>query len=106
LADELHVEINRVGPATAVSVRGELDLASVPAVDDVLMGLIEHDTSEILVDLGDVEFMDVAGLRALLNVRQAARERGHTVKVTNVSRQVNRLLEIVGKRELLADGLR
>jgi anti-anti-sigma factor len=78
-------------------VRGDLDVAVgvefVEAVDKVLAG---DSTAEVLIELGEVEFIDSSGLRALLQLRQTYGER---VQIGAISPAVLRLLELTGTLE-------
>ena len=58
-----------------VSVSGEVDLATAPALERTLLDAAEDQTGEVIVDLTWCSFLDSRGLTALL----AARERlGHS----------------------------
>ena len=54
-----------------VSVTGELDLATAPALEDALLAVPEDAAGAVIVDLARCSFIDLRGLRVLL----AARER-------------------------------
>ena len=54
-----------------VSVTGELDLATAPALEDSLLAVPEDAAGAVIVDLARCSFIDMRGLRVLL----AARER-------------------------------
>jgi anti-anti-sigma factor len=93
----------RADGESAVVVRGDLDVAVgvafVRAVDDVLAS--DGSSSRVVVDLGDVGFIDSSGLRALLQLRQNYGER---VQVGTVSAVVQRLLELTGTFEHFRPG--
>lgn len=54
-----------------VSVTGELDLATAPALEETLLALSDDPPGAVIVDLARCSFIDLRGLRVLL----AARER-------------------------------
>jgi anti-anti-sigma factor len=58
-------------------------------------------TSSMLVDLGGVEFLDSAGIRALLDCDNAAARFGGRVVVHNARGAVRRCLEVTGVLEHL-----
>ena len=47
-----------------VSVSGELDLATAPALEQTLVGVADDRTDEVIVDLTGCTFLDSQGLRA------------------------------------------
>ena len=93
----------RADGESAVLVRGDLDVAVgvefVRAVDEVLAG--DGSSTRVVVDLGNVDFIDSSGLRALLQLRQNYGER---VQVGTVSAAVQRLLELTGTLEHFRPG--
>jgi anti-anti-sigma factor len=84
-----------------IGLTGELDLHSSgelsTAVEEVLAGA----PTGIEVDASGLSFADSAGLRALLLARNEATERGIGFRVSRVSEQLGRLLEMTGLREIL-----
>jgi anti-anti-sigma factor len=78
-----------------VCLRGELDLASAPAVTECLRGLRER-RETVLLDLDDVAFIDARGLRVLLVAVADAAGEGLALTVTRGSRAVRQLLALVG----------
>jgi anti-anti-sigma factor len=76
-----------------VRLRGELDLAGAPAVAERLRRLRErHET--VLLDLDELDFMDMSGLRVLLMAAEDAAGDGSPFTVTRGSRAVRRLLAL------------
>ena len=78
-----------------VRLRGELDLAGAPTVAERLQRLRERREST-LVDLDELAFIDVSGLRALLMAAEGATGEGLSFTVTPGSPAVRRLLALVG----------
>lgn len=70
---------------------GEIDRASAPILADELHNAIEAGDGLIVVDLGDVTFMDSSGVHALVTARQSAPER---LRLGTVHPAVQRVLEI------------
>ena len=75
--------------------RGELDLASAPTVTATLHRLREHD-EDVLLDLDEVAFIDMSGLRVVLAAMQDASQDGWEFLITPGSPQVRRLVTLVG----------
>ena len=53
------------GGQVAVALSGEIDIVTVPAVRDVLAGAVRQAVTGVIVDLGEVTFLDAAGLGVL-----------------------------------------
>jgi anti-sigma B factor antagonist len=75
-------------------VHGDIDIAAGPILDAALMSL--EATGSIVIDLGDVYFIDSSGLRSLLAASRAARARDATVVLRSLGPEVARLLQLTG----------
>jgi anti-sigma B factor antagonist len=63
--------IEQLESATAVvSVMGEVDLATAPALEQTLRGVAGDRTHEVIVDLAGCTFLDSQGLGALIATRR------------------------------------
>jgi anti-sigma B factor antagonist len=74
--------------------RGELDLASAPAVAAAL-GVVAAREPRIIVDLAGLEFIDASGVAALSRGRRYARNAGGDLLLAAPQRQVRRVLAII-----------
>ncbi len=80
-----------------VALRGEVDLATAPLLErELALGSV-RDARAVLVDLEQVAFMDLTGLRPLLSFAVPSRP-GHRVAITAGPPPVQRLLELSGLR--------
>jgi anti-anti-sigma factor len=77
-----------------LALRGELDLATAGQVADRLRALRERGES-VLLDLDELAFMDVAGLRVILTAAEDARNDGWVFAVSHGSAPVRRLFELL-----------
>ena len=74
---------------------GELDVASAPMLRQTVSDLVRADTRDLTLDLAGLTFVDVVGLRAVLQAQRAAASVGATFRlcaVSDLSRWVIRLL--------------
>lgn len=78
-----------------VALSGEVDLATAPVADDELRRA-EESADLVVLDLGDVSFMDSTGLRMVISADQRLRARGASLQIQRIPRQVRRLFELVG----------
>ena len=92
-ADDLTVDITTTDDGRPlVTVAGELDVRTSPALATAIEGLVDDDTPVVVVDLSGVPFMDSSGFGVLLGIHRS----GAAILVRNPSRQVRQLLEVVG----------
>lgn len=95
------VGLTHLGPTiAALDVAGEIDLATVDLLAQVLLGAVELPRCrELRVDLSDVDFLGAAGIGMLARAHDRADVRGMTVRLVGVSRIARRALEITRATE-------
>jgi anti-sigma B factor antagonist len=81
-----------------LSLAGEIDIATVPALEGALRAMAAH-TTRLVVDLSAVTFIDSAGLRTLLLAYRQADALGCDLAVVGACPHVERMLEIAGVRD-------
>jgi anti-anti-sigma factor len=103
----LAVESRRVGSAAVVALSGELDLDSVPLLNEHLdAALGSPETRVVVVDCEHLAFCDSTGLNALLAARLRAEEGGPLFRLAALPRSTERMFDITGASdvfELYAD---
>jgi anti-sigma B factor antagonist len=97
----LRLAVVDVPPECLVAVAGELDLASAPALGDTLRRL-DPGCEMVTLDLRALTFMDVAGLRAVVDARNMARETGRRLQTLPPRGEGARVLELTGTRDLVS----
>ena len=101
MQSHFRVEVRGADATTVISVSGELDLASSPALEEELERVAQSDAQLVVVDLRNLEFMDSTGLSVLVRAHQRAEENGRRLGLVNGSQQVQRLLTLTGVAERL-----
>lgn len=81
----------------AIVVHGDIDVAGGPILEAAIFE-VESD-KPLVIDLGDVFFIDSSGLRSLLSASRRAHDRGTIVVLRAVGSEVLRLLEITNTTE-------
>jgi anti-anti-sigma factor len=79
----------------AITVRGDIDLATAEDLLQRLVLLAGPATGPVALDLSEVTFIDCAGLRSLIALDRHARASGGSVRVAAASLPVARLFELV-----------
>jgi anti-sigma B factor antagonist len=77
-----------------LGLRGELDMSSAPVLTRKLKAVARRRPKEIVLDLGELSFMDVTGLRVILDAARRARRDGGTLAIANPLPHIIRLLEL------------
>jgi anti-sigma B factor antagonist len=79
---------------TLLALRGELDMSSAPLLTRELEEVESREPREITLDLAELSFMDVTGLRTILDAARRARRAGRSVVIANPLPHIVRLLEL------------
>ncbi|WP_066947769.1 STAS domain-containing protein [Microtetraspora fusca] len=93
----LEVAVEADGPNAVIRPCGEIDLTTAGILWDTLDRVIQQVAiPKIEINMCDVSFMDCAGVRTLIPIKQHAREQGGTFVLTHIPPVVERLLAAVG----------
>jgi anti-sigma B factor antagonist len=80
---------------------GELDMTSAPALTDAVLPMCSNGAVNVVFDINGLEFLDSAGMRAILLCREHLAERNCKLALTRGTASVERLLEIAGLQDVL-----
>jgi anti-sigma B factor antagonist len=86
---------------TVVAVRGELDLATAPTLEEYLLGALQRGGRRVVLDLEHLEFMDAAGLRVIVAAARRLRTDRGELLLRAPSPMTRKLLEITRLDERL-----
>ena len=84
-----------------IALSGDIDRRSAPLLADLLHATVDGDVSSIDVDMAEVSFVDIAGLRVLSRAHRWGVQRGVALTLRRSSPGVVWLLEITGTAPLL-----
>jgi len=83
------------GPAVLAAVRGEIDLHNSPELRGVLLELLQnHSPKKLILNLGQVPYMDSSAIAVLVEALQRIRKTGGRIFLTDLQPRVKGLLEI------------
>ncbi len=100
MSDEFDVQTEMVpGGAVVFRVSGELDLASVPRLEEALATVSADPT---VIDLSECTFLDSSGVRALASAGRKLSDAGRRFAIVVSNPSVLRVLEITGVDTMLA----
>ena len=99
----LSIETRHVEGTVIVDVAGEVDLDTAPRLREAIaVALDEVEGGVCVLDLVDVDYLDSAGLTALVDASREADSRQEPLRiVVDANRPVIRPIEITGLNELL-----
>jgi anti-anti-sigma factor len=81
---------------------GSLDIASVPSFVATVETAAEQQ-ERLVLDMGDLEFLDSTGVRSLITLKQDLLGKGCTLSIVGLRQDILDILDILGIRELILD---
>jgi anti-anti-sigma factor len=100
MPDDFDVQIEMVpGGAVVIRVFGELDLATVPRLEEVVATVSADPT---VINLSACTFLDSSGVRALAKAGRGVSESGRRFALVTTDPGLLRVLEITGVDNMLA----
>lgn len=86
-----------------VALTGELDMGSVPLLDEHLERFEQDGVRAVMLDLRALSFMDSSGLHAVLRAKKRANSNGHQLLVVGADPTTRRVFELTRTDFLLDD---
>jgi anti-sigma B factor antagonist len=97
----LTVRVEQGGDSLTVRALGELDIATADTLAEELRRVWRCDAAPIVLDLGEVDFLDSMGLRALLAAAKNSRETGDRLRIRPDSAAVRLVITVSGLEDSL-----
>ncbi len=89
-----------VNEVVVVTVTGEIDVATAPALRERLYAIIERGGSRVVVDLLAVTFIDSTALGVLIGALKRCREHGTSMHLVVAEARILKVFEITGLTDL------
>jgi anti-sigma B factor antagonist len=97
----LDVTAHRDEEALRVAIAGELDIASVQPLRDVIDWFVRGDRCHVRVDCRDLAFIDSSGLGLFVKLHKRLRAARCSLTLVDVPKRCRRVFEITGLAEVL-----
>ena len=101
---ELEIPDTDVDGWTVVAASGEIDVAAAPELREQLVSLIADGTSQIVVDLEEVDFIDSTGLGVLVGAVRRARGADGDVRLVCTNSRILKVFGVTGLDEVFVIG--
>jgi anti-sigma B factor antagonist len=92
----LRIEVADTTSPTTLALNGEIDISTSGRVREALIAISNSGENKVVVDMGNVTFMDSTGLAALVGPLKRFRSLNGEIVLRSPSRSVLKVLEITG----------
>jgi anti-anti-sigma factor len=107
-ASSLHVVVRTDGDTTTVALAGEFDLDAAAQFAVRADDAVNNAAATVVVDLGELRFIDSTGVAALLELHHRLSAAGRALRVVNVGQQPASVFAMTGLTgsalEIIEDG--
>lgn len=87
-------------PGRVLKVSGEVDIQTSTILDEHVQRALDEGASFLVVDLGDVTFLDSTGLSVLIAGLKRCQSAGGAMRVSSARPNVRRVFEVTGLTEV------
>jgi anti-sigma B factor antagonist len=94
--EPLRISHEADGTSHTLRAEGELDVVGAPALEAAVARICADGAREVVLDLHTLDFIDSAGLRAVLHSRRCCEEHGCDFALARVRPPAQRVLEVSG----------
>ncbi|HUA00231.1 MAG TPA: STAS domain-containing protein [Candidatus Aquilonibacter sp.] len=97
------VSVRQAGPVTVVDIIGTVTFQEATALHETFLDLLSKGRKKFLLNLSNVTQLDSSGIGALARAFATVRGKGGDLKMMQLSKQVQRLLEITNLCTIFED---
>ncbi|AVO01698.1 anti-sigma factor antagonist [Staphylococcus simulans] len=97
----LNIETQKHDGYYEIKVGGELDVYTVPELEQVLTPIKQEGTHDVYVNLTNVSYMDSTGLGLFVGTLKALNQNDKELYIIGASERISRLFEITGLSDLM-----
>ena len=98
--EEFSIKSERNGDVLVAAIVGRIDSVTAAVLDKELEKIVQAN-KKVVLDLKDVAYLSSAGVRAIVKMLRNEQKTGGDVKLANMPRVVEDVLETVGMMELV-----
>ena len=93
---ELEIKVDRDADKCVVTLEGEIDVYTAPRLKESLVEAIEGGCAFVIIDMGNVAFIDSSGLGVLVGALRRAKERSGAVRLVCTRDNILKIFRITG----------
>jgi anti-sigma B factor antagonist len=99
---DLGLDVTERDGYSVLAVSGEVDVATVPRLREQLHGLVAQGSTQIVVDLDGVDFLDSTGLGVLVGALKRVRSNDGELSLVCNQPRIRKVFEVTGLTKVFA----
>jgi anti-sigma B factor antagonist len=93
---DLELETIKRDQQTVLTVRGEIDVYTAPRLRQAIVDLVDAGSTNLVIDMEKVDFLDSTGLGVLVEGLKRVRTRGGDLSIVVTQDKIIKIFEITG----------
>jgi anti-sigma B factor antagonist len=93
---DLDVDTSQVGSASALTLRGEIDVYTAPRLRQAIIDLVDGGATRIVVDMRAVDFLDSTGLGVLVGGLKRVKVKEGSLSIVTTQDKILKIFDITG----------
>jgi anti-anti-sigma factor len=95
-ASDLTLSSRAIGDAVVITARGEIDMASAPALHELLINAIDGGCRQLILSMLEVTFMGAAGLSVFVAAGKHMRDQQGSFRIVGLAPGPSKVVQITG----------
>jgi stage II sporulation protein AA (anti-sigma F factor antagonist) len=97
----LEIKTTKAGSATIVNPAGRIDSTTAKVFEESVLGFLDANSNNVIVDMSKLEYISSAGLRVFLTAAKKAKSLGGALTTCSAQPSVREVFEISGFANML-----
>lgn len=93
---ELTITVENHKRCSVIVIAGRIDSSNASELDNTLKELLDGGTSNLILEMSQVEYMSSAGLRAIVSALREAKKKRGDVRISTPSERVAEVFSLAG----------
>ena len=93
---DFDVETSEMSGATVLTLRGEIDVYTAPRLRQSLVDVVDAGATNLIVDMGQVDFLDSTGLGVLVDGLKRVKAKDGTLAIVATEGKILKIFDITG----------
>ena len=98
----LETGLREISGMKILNVAGEIDVYTAPQFKEAVDGIIAGGQKHLIIEMGDVTYMDSSGFGTLLSATKRLKPKGGTVNLVKCNSAIDRILRITRLNQIFA----
>ena len=97
----MDIQTIEAGDSITIAITGDIEMITMKGLKEKLLGIIEENDKDIIIDFSNVGYLDSSGIGVLLTLSKVLKEKEKALKLVNLSERISRVLELSSLADMI-----